>query len=120
MTIFRAVNIRDDLKKGPAEGYRVLVDRMWPRGVKKDDARLDERRTDLAPSSQLRTWWNHDPERFDEFAGRYEAELDESGAAKTFLDECAGRDDVILLYGAGDREVNQAVVLERILTELAN
>ena len=59
-------------------------------------------------------------ERFDEFAGRYEAELDESGAAKTFLDECAGRDDVILLYGAGDREVNHAVVLERILTELAN
>ena len=50
----------------------------------------------------------------------FEVELDESGAAKTFLEECAGRDEVILLYGAGDREVNHAVVLERILTELAN
>ena len=120
MTTFHAVNIRDDLKEGPAQGYRVLVDRMWPRGVKNDDAALDERRTDLAPSADLRTWWNHDPERFDEFAGRYEAELDESGAAKKFLAECAERDEVILLYGAGDREVNHAVVLERILTELAS
>ncbi|EGR96798.1 DUF488 domain-containing protein [Cutibacterium namnetense] len=119
MTTFHAVNIRDDLKEGPAQGYRVLVDRMWPRGVKKDDAALDERRTDLAPSADLRTWWNHDPERFDEFAGRYEAELDESGTAKKFLAECAERDEVILLFGAGDREVNHAVVLERILNDLA-
>ena len=119
MTTFHAVNIRDDLKEGPAQGYRVLVDRMWPRGVKKDDAALDERRTDLAPSAALRTWWNHDPERFDEFAGRYEAELDESGTAKKFLAECAERDEVILLFGAGDREVNHAVVLERILNDLA-
>ena len=119
MTTFHAVNIRDDLKEGPAQGYRVLVDRMWPRGVKKDDAALDERRNDLAPSADLRTWWNHDPERFDEFAGRYEAELDESGTAKKFLAECAERDEVILLFGAGDREVNHAVVLERILNDLA-
>ena len=96
-----------------------MVDRMWPRGVKKDDAALDERRTDLAPSADLRTWWNHDPERFDEFAGRYEAELDESGTAKKFLAECAERDEVIQLFGAGDREVNHAVVLERILNDLA-
>ena len=119
MTTFRAVNIRDDLKAGPAKGYRVLVDRMWPRGVKKDDAELDERRTDLAPSSELRTWWNNDADRFDEFAGRYEADLDESGAAKKFVDECADNDEVILLFGAGDREVNHAVVLERILNDLA-
>ena len=120
MTTFHAVPSRHALTEGPAQGYRVLVERMGPRGVKKDDAALDERRTDLAPSADLRTWWNHDPERFDEFAGRYEAELDESGAAKKFLAECAERDEVILLYGAGDREVNHAVVLERILTELAS
>ena len=60
------------------EGYRVLVDRLWPRGVSKGDAALDEWCKDLAPSPHLRTWWNHDPASLDEFASRYRAELDDN------------------------------------------
>ena len=59
----------------PGDGYRVLVDRLWPRGVSKERARLDEWARELAPSAELRTWFGHDPERFAEFERRYRAEL---------------------------------------------
>ena len=62
-----------------ADGVRVLVDRLWPRGLAKADARIDRHAVDVAPSTELRQWYGHDPARFDEFAGRYRAELDASG-----------------------------------------
>src|SRR5690348_12232818 len=64
----------------PADGARVLVDRVWPRGLRKDAARLDEWAKDVAPSTELRTWYHHDPAKFDEFSRRYAAELGEREA----------------------------------------
>ncbi len=66
----------------PEDGARVLVDRVWPRGMRKDAARLDEWAKDVAPSAELRTWYRHDPAKFDEFRRRYTAELAQPGARK--------------------------------------
>jgi uncharacterized protein YeaO (DUF488 family) len=100
----------------PADGYRVLIDRMWPRGVSRERARLDEWARELAPSSELRKWFHHDPERFAEFRSRYREELRER---RPLLEElrCRARDGpVTLLYAARDREHNDAVVLEELLS----
>lgn len=101
-----------------ADGQRVLVDRLWPRGVSKIRAALDAWLKDVAPSTELRTWFGHDPARFDEFAVRYTAELDSDpakrAAVKTLLD-MARRGPVTLLYGAKDPRVSHALVLQRYL-----
>lgn len=115
MTTFRAVNVRDETD-GP-RGRRVLVDRLWPRGVSRERADLDDRRPDLAPSRQLRQWFGHDPQRFDEFRRRYRDELVRGGVARQFLAECADDDLVVLVHGAADRDHNNAVVLAELLTE---
>lgn len=115
MTAFTISNIRDE--QG-ADNYRVLVDRLWPRGISKERADLDEHRKDVAPSPELRKWFGHDPARFEEFAARYRAELDESGAAEAFAQDMAGHDAVTLLYAAKDREHNHAIVLKQALDDL--
>ena len=103
----------------PAEsdGYRVLVDRLWPRGVRKDEAALDAWMKDVAPSTDLRTWWNHDPERLEDFAGRYRDELDGSTALAVLRAVCATKSTVTLLYAAQDPKVNHAAVLRDIISE---
>ena len=108
-----------DLLHGDAEvkGVCVLVDRLWPRGVKKEDLDHDEWLKDAAPSPELRKWFNHDPERFDEFARRYREELDESNADVEKLEQLAADGDLTLLYSAKDREINHAVVLADWLKE---
>lgn len=118
MTTFQIANIRDDIRDGASGGYRVLVDRLWPRGVSKARAALNEHRKDVAPSDELRRWFGHDPARFDEFSARYREELEASGAARAFAHDVAGHDRVTLLYGAKDHEHNQAVVLKEILDEI--
>jgi uncharacterized protein YeaO (DUF488 family) len=98
-----------------SDGYRVLIDRLWPRGVSKADARLDEWARELAPSDELRRWFGHDPARFDEFRRRYANEL---AAHEDRLDELRARaraGTVTLVYGARDTEHNDAVVLAEIL-----
>lgn len=98
-----------------ADGVRVLVDRLWPRGVSKREARVDRHDVDVAPSTELRQWFGHDPERFDEFARRYRAELDASGAARALAEELADEPVVTLLIGAKDVEHSQGpVLLERL------
>ena len=100
---------------GDDDGYRVLIDRMWPRGVSKERARLDEWARELAPSTELRRWFGHDPERFEEFRRRY---LEELAAEGEKLDELRGRartGKVTLVYGARDSEHNDAVVLADLL-----
>ena len=107
------------------DGCRVLVDRLWPRGVKKDDAHLDAWVKDVAPSPDLRTWWNHDPERLAEFAARYRAELTErpeSVAAVAALAGLIAQNDgagkpTTLLYAAHDPKVNHARILAEFLSE---
>lgn len=97
------------------DGYRVLVDRVWPRGVSKEALELDTWRKDLAPSTELRKWFGHDPERWDGFRERYFAELDGRQEAIEELLEQVGDGRLTLVYGAKDTEHNQAVALREYL-----
>jgi uncharacterized protein YeaO (DUF488 family) len=101
----------------PRDGYRVLVDRLWPRGVSKERARLDEWARELAPSAELRTWFGHDPERFAEFERRYRAELTAHEEKLDELRRRAREGTLTLVYGARDEEHNDAVVLAELLRE---
>lgn len=98
---------------GLDDGHRVLVDRVWPRGRTKEALRLDSWARDLGPSTQLRTWFGHDPARWPEFQARYHAELAEPDKAQALdaLAAQARRGAVTLVYGARDREHNQARVI---------
>ena len=100
------------------DGYRVLVDRIWPRGMKKEAAQIDLWLKAVAPSTELRKWFGHDPERFDAFKGRYLQEL-EKAPAKDALARLkalvAEQQTVTLLYGAKNEEQNQAVILQDLL-----
>lgn len=107
-------SVRDHPAKG--DGHRVLVDRLWPRGVSKEDAALDEWLKEVGPSTELRQWFGHDPDRFDEFATRYEEELTDSDAWDQLQQIVKERGRVTLLFGAADHEHNQAVVLRDLLT----
>lgn len=97
------------------DGYRVLVDRLWPRGLKKEAAELSAWSKELAPSDELRKWFGHDPSRFAEFSVRYRRELRDEEARATLdaLAERAKRGTVTLVYAAHDEEHNNAVVLAR-------
>lgn len=97
------------------DGYRVLVDRLWPRGVSKDRAQLDEWLKGVAPSPELRTWFGHKPERFAEFGARYEVELDSNPALQQLKDIIKSHESVTLLYAAHDPVVNHAHVLSDYL-----
>ncbi len=111
-----AVRIKRAYAPGePADGYRVLVDRLWPRGVSKDEARLDEWARELAPSPELRRWFGHDPGRFEEFRRRYRGELAAREDELAVLRRRARRGTVTLVYGARDTEHNGAVVLAELL-----
>lgn len=102
------------------DGLRVLVDRLWPRGVSKEKAQLDQWAKELAPSTELRKEFGHDPDRWEEFRERYLAELeDQSDEVEAFLDGLEG-DKVTLLYGARDEEHNQAVVLAEYLRSVSD
>src|SRR6185312_10118081 len=99
----------------PHDGTRVLVDRLWPRGVKKTDAHISEWMKEVAPSTGLRKWFGHDPARWEDFRRRYKAEL---AAKKELLDdlrELAGKGRLTLVYSAHDEAHNQAVVLREML-----
>ncbi|HKR41490.1 MAG TPA: DUF488 family protein [Paraburkholderia sp.] len=92
-----------------------LVDRLWPRGIKKESLNLDGWLKDVAPSNVLRDWFGHDPQRWDEFRQRYEQELDASPASWQAILDVARKKPVTLFYGARDTEHNQAVVLRDFL-----
>jgi uncharacterized protein YeaO (DUF488 family) len=98
-----------------SDGYRVLIDRLWPRGVKREGARLDEWARDLAPSGELRHWFGHDPERFEEFRRRYMAELAGQKEKLRELRHRARHGTLTLVYAAHDEEHNDAMVLAEIL-----
>jgi uncharacterized protein YeaO (DUF488 family) len=102
------------------DGARVLVDRVWPRGLRRDAARLDEWVKDVAPSTELRTWYGHDPAKFDEFKRRYTAELDEPGAREglTRLRALAADRSLTLLTATKDVDLSQAVVLAGLLRDM--
>lgn len=97
------------------DGYRILVDRIWPRGVSKEDAKLDDWNKNIAPSDTLRKWFDHDPDKFDEFAKKYGKELDDKKDDLKEIRNKAKKQAVTLLYGAKDTEHNQATVLQKVL-----
>jgi uncharacterized protein YeaO (DUF488 family) len=99
-------------RPSPADGTRILVDRLWPRGLTKAKAALDGWNKDVAPSSALRKWFGHKPERFKEFAKRYHAELRHNPAV---ADLKALKGKVTLIYGARDPAINHAAVLAKLL-----
>lgn len=101
----------------PSEGARVLVDRVWPRGVRKADLDLHAWRRDLAPSTELRRWFGHDPDRWEEFQRRYAAELEERQADLDSLAALAREQGLTLLYAARDRQHNNAEALRRLLEQ---
>ena len=98
-----------------ADGYRVLIDRLWPRGVSKAQAKLDDWEKALAPSAELRQWFGHDPDRFDEFRRRYIEELRGERARLAALRRRAREGTLTLVYAAHDSQHNDAVVLGDVL-----
>lgn len=99
----------------PTDGTRLLVDRLWPRGLSKADAQVDLWMKDVAPSDALRKWFHHDPAHWDEFARRYHAELEDKGALLDEIRALAAKGPVTLVYGARDESNNQAVILAGLL-----
>lgn len=100
---------------GRREGARFLVERLWPRGIRKDELQMDGWQKEAGPSAELRKWFNHDPEKWDEFERRYFAELDSRPEAWTPLLKAAEQGSVTLLYSSHDREHNNAVALKAYL-----
>lgn len=94
-----------------SDGYRVLVDRLWPRGVSKQKAHVDEWLKEVGPSNDLRQWFNHLPERYDAFVTKYNAELDSNPAMNELIKIVKQHDQVTLVYSAHDESMNQARVL---------
>lgn len=102
-------------KKSPDDGARFLVERLWPRGVRKADVHTDGWLKEAAPSDQLRKWFSHDPEKWTEFQRRYFSELDQRAEAWQPILEAAGNGAVTLLYSSHDTEHNNAVALKSFL-----
>jgi uncharacterized protein YeaO (DUF488 family) len=107
--------------KSRGDGYRVLVERLWPRGIRKEDLALDEWRKEVAPSGELRKWFGHDPTRWPEFKLRYLQELKASGPSeqlRALADRAAGQ-TLTLIFSSHDTEHNNAVVLQGQIERLA-
>jgi uncharacterized protein YeaO (DUF488 family) len=111
-SLIRVARVYDD--PSPDDGRRVLVDRLWPRGFRKDDPRVGTWFKDVAPSKELREWYNHQPERFDEFAARYQNELQSSDALDE-LRKLTKRGVVTLVTATRDVQGSHAAVLVTLL-----
>ena len=102
--------------KSDGDGRRVLVDRLWPRGLSKKEADVDLWLKEIAPSAKLRKWFGHDPDKWSEFRRRYRAELGDNDEAVKALKQAVGKGPATLLYGAKDERHNHALVLRDLLT----
>jgi uncharacterized protein YeaO (DUF488 family) len=111
----RVKRVYDDAE--PGDGYRVLIDHIWPRGISRERAQLDEWARGLAPSGELRKWFDHVPQRFEQFRARYRDELTDRREQVEDLRRRARAGRVTLVYAARDREHNNAVVLAELLDE---
>jgi len=99
----------------PDDGYRILVDRLWPRGIKKDDANFDLWLKEIAPSDSLRKWFNHEAEKWEEFKRRYSKELDRKQDLVDQLSQHGKKGKVMFLFGAKDESYNNAIALREYL-----
>ena len=115
-----ALDVRAKRAYDPAEdgdGYRILIDHVWPRGISRERARLDDWARELAPSDELRKWFDHDPARFAEFRSRYRDELAHHSARLDELRRRASTGALTIVYAARDREHNNAAVLSELLRD---
>lgn len=112
-TIFEIKRIYD--KPNDSDGYRVLVDRLWPRGISKQNASLDEWNKDITPSTELRIWFGHKADNFKEFSTLYKAELSKNEAVNHFKTLSQTHPKITLLYAAHDPKINHAIVLRDYL-----
>ena len=103
------------LQSGPEDGKRILVDRLWPRGLTKAKANVDLWMKEVAPSTELRKWFGHDPDKWKEFQTRYRMELKKNKEQVSLLKQEVAQGTVTLLYGAKDEEHNEAVLLQKLL-----
>jgi len=99
------------------DGLRVLVDRLWPRGVKKEEAKLDEWLRDIAPSSVLRKWFRHDPKKWEEFKIRYEQEVAQKEELLDKLIQDAKGKNITLVYASREKQFNNVIVLKELIEE---
>lgn len=97
------------------DGYRILLDRLWPRGISKEEAKLDEWDKELGPSNELRKWFNHEDDKYEEFKARYKEELKVQTATLVRIKKLAEQQQVCLLFGAKNEKHNQAVVVKEVL-----
>ena len=104
-------------KASPRDGFRVLVDRLWPRGLTKERASVDLWLKQVAPTTELRKWFGHDPAKWKEFQTRYRKELKGQNDALSLLKQKSKEHTVTLMYGARDEEHNEALVLKRVLED---
>lgn len=99
----------------PEDGFRVLIDRLWPRGIRKDNCKIDVWMKDIAPSADLRRWFNHDAEKWEKFSADYTSELKSNPLLTELLKYVQNYDDVTLLYAARTKQHNHAIILQEIL-----
>jgi uncharacterized protein YeaO (DUF488 family) len=99
------------------DGKRILVDRLWPRGIKKEDAKIDLWPKDITPSTELRKWYAHDPEHWEEFQQRYRTELQEQAALLQQIKEIAKQEKISLITAAKSEKYNHVIVLKQVLEE---
>ncbi len=114
--MIKVKRIYESPKPSPGDGKRILIDRLWPRGLRKDEVVIDEWLKDLAPSTPLRKWFGHDPERWDDFKARYRRELMEKSDLLTKIRDDGRKGNVTILYGAKDTEHNNAVVVKEMVS----
>ena len=101
----------------PGDGKRILIDRLWPRGLKKEDLKMDEWLKEIAPSDKLRKWFSHDPKKYEEFKKRYAKELEDKSGILARIKAEAKKGTVTILFSAKDTEHNNAKVLRELLTK---
>jgi uncharacterized protein YeaO (DUF488 family) len=103
-----------------ADGLRILVDRLWPRGIKKETAHVDRWFKEIAPSTQLRKWYDHDPEKFSVFKKKYKTELNQTNALDELINYIDHHKQITLLFAAKDAELSNAAVLREIIISHLN
>jgi len=100
-----------------SDGYRILVDRLWPRGMKKEDARIDKWLKEIAPSTALRKWFNHEQDKWEEFRQKYHDELNASAALNELLADLKKHQTVTFLFASKEEKINHAVILKQFITD---
>ena len=113
--MYRLKRVYED--PSPDDGYRVLVERLWPRGIKKEQAQLDLWLKEAAPTPELRVWFNHDDTKWEEFRSRYMEELKQNTKVHSELEKLARKDIITLVFAARNTDHNAAVVLKQYLEE---